>query len=988
MSLRSFLLLFLLLVPSFLNASPFDPKLKWKTLKTAHFAIHFYEGEEEVVERLVEVTEEAYQILSKKFDAYPVGRTEVVVVDQEDAANAFAMVIPYNMILLRAVAPTPDSNLADYDEWLREVFLHEYTHIIHISDTRYPAKALKLIVGKLMAPNGLSPGWVPEGIATYMETAETTRGRGRSSYTEMLLRTDILNDQFLKLDQMAGVQYSWPAWRAQYLYGVAFWKYLSETYGEEKIIDFSHRYGASLWFFSLNNKAKKSFGKSFYDLWEDWKGELLVRYTKVKESVGKRGMREGEPWLEPERGESFNLPRFSPSGDSLVYLTTSIHHRTELRLRDLQNGKEKVLLKKKDIQQLSFSPDGSKILYSSIGRHKRYYNYSDLHEIDIESRKSKKLTKGLRLRDPDYSPDGKRVVCVQNQMGRSRLVVYDLEEKNLEEWGEAEVPVGTEFNHPRWSPDGKWIAVSIHEKGQRDLWLVDAETGKKRKKITNDRGVEDRPEWGRRGRYLYYSSDREGIYNIHRYNLQTGRQEKITNLLTGAFDPTVSATGELAFSYYNGRGFEIRQCRQQGCFASSASASALTLMGPAGHEPSRIEAARFHAPLGLMGSPTAPGKPDSLSSPAAGTISSYTPFPKLLIPRYLLPGAALIDNALFLSAIISNNDPLMRHSWFGDVTYRSDNQFVGYDFGYVYSRFWPNFFVGSSFYSVNFGDLFRTGTDFFEERWRAHGGFSFPMGRHTASINYFFEDRSVESGLPAGITLLTLGNYSGIHSQYRYSNLEKSTAAISPERGHTFSLNGQVTDTLLGASERLEQQVAWTDARKFFHLGRHHVIAIRGAGGIAFGDQLIQGNFGLGGSLGESPFTGSSSRVFSLRGLPFYTFSRDRAWVASLEYRLPLFYVERGLGTLPLHGNAAHFALFADLGDAYRRNNPVYDRPLLGVGAELRGEFVIGYYLPITGRLGYGIIVTNGDRIAGLSDALTGADAKNGVVILEVGTSF
>jgi len=92
--------------------------------------------------------------------------------------------------------------------------------------------------------------------------------------------------------------------------------------------------------------------------------------------------------------------------------------------------------------------------------------------------------------------------------------------------------------------------------------------------------------------------------------------------------------------------------------------------------------------------------------------------------------------------------------------------------------------------------------------------------------------------------------------------------------------------------------------------------------------------------------------------------------------------------------NAAHFALFADFGDAYLRENaalginPRYDRPLLGVGAELRGEFVIGYYLPVTGRLGYGIIVTNRGRIAGLTDPLIGQDARNGVLILEVGTSF
>jgi hypothetical protein len=85
--------------------------------------------------------------------------------------------------------------------------------------------------------------------------------------------------------------------------------------------------------------------------------------------------------------------------------------------------------------------------------------------------------------------------------------------------------------------------------------------------------------------------------------------------------------------------------------------------------------------------------------------------------------------------------------------------------------------------------------------------------------------------------------------------------------------------------------------------------------------------------------------------------------------------------------NSAHIAFFADVGDAVTRGNPSF-RPLLGVGAELRGDFIIGYHIPLMGRLGYGIILTNRDRITGLTDPLTGADVSNGVLILEIGTSF
>jgi hypothetical protein len=336
---------------------------------------------------------------------------------------------------------------------------------------------------------------------------------------------------------------------------------------------------------------------------------------------------------------------------------------------------------------------------------------------------------------------------------------------------------------------------------------------------------------------------------------------------------------------------------------------------------------------------------------------------------------------------LSNFDPLQRHFWFADATYRSDNNFVGFDFGYTYNRYRPSFSVGISDFTVNYGDVFGLGADFFEERRRAYGGFSYPWDYHRVSLQYFFEDRSAQSGLPPGTTLSTLGNYAGFYAQYGYGKMRSTAAAISPEGGDRVTIGVEGTNSLLGSSNQLEQIVVSGDFRKYVLMpyAPHHVVALRAAGGAAFGDQLLQGNFVLGGSLGESIFTGSSTRLFTLRGLPLATFSRDRAWVASAEYRMPLFRLQRGLGTIPLALNSAHLAFFADVGDAF--NNPSF-RPLLGLGAEVRGDFIIGYHIPVMGRLGYGVIVTNRDRIAGATDSLTGADARNGVLILEVGTSF
>src|SRR5262249_53638642 len=153
-------------------------------------------------------------------------------------------------------------------------------------------------------------------------------------------------------------------------------------------------------------------------------------------------------------------------------------------------------------------------------------------------------------------------------------------------------------------------------------------------------------------------------------------------------------------------------------------------------------------------------------------------------------------------------------------------------------------------------------------------GISYPIGYHRFSLQYFFENRSAQSGLPAGTTLPTLGHYAGFYGLYSYQKTLGTAAGISPEKGERVLFGVEGTSSFLGASSHLEQIVVGGDFRKYFLMpyAKHHVIALRAAGGAAFGDKLLQGNFTLGGSLGESFLTAASTRLFTLRGLPLATF--------------------------------------------------------------------------------------------------------------------
>jgi len=76
--------------------------------------------------------------------------------------------------------------------------------------------------------------------------------------------------------------------------------------------------------------------------------------------------------------------------------------------------------------------------------------------------------------------------------------------------------------------------------------------------------------------------------------------------------------------------------------------------------------------------------------------------------------------------------------------------------------------------------------------------------------------------------------------------------------------------------------------------------------------------------------------------------------MSSLEHRILLFDIDRGIGTLPFFFQRLHLALFVDGAvSGYPRNGPRLKQWGVGVGAELRLDIVLAYYLPMTVRLGY-----------------------------------
>ena len=1011
------------------HAAVFDPGAGWRSLDSPHFKIHYPERIRTVAEKAAVILEDYYPKAVELWGWKPSGNTQVVLNDNSDESNGMASVLPYDWMLIYVAPPSPGSSLANYDDWLRMLLIHEFAHIVQIDAVGGFWRPFRFIFGKTAAPSGMNPVWFREGVAQFSETYFTEGGRGRGSYSEMIVRMDVLDDEFLTIDEADGLGWRWPGYKSAYVYGIKFTQWLVDRYGLDRYLEFDRMVRSSPLLGMLNHKTRNVYGKTFYELWNEWKQDLSDEYAKEKVELEEVGISEPDEVILPiRRDEEFKIPTLSPDGSKLVYQVLSPHGRPEIMLLDMATGEKTRLHKGHEATQFSWSPDGTKLAYSDMGRYKHYNRFFDLwvydFSIEKQNKRLTKLTSGARARDPEFDRTGDSIIFVAGDAGTDKLKKIDVETKEIVELTPAVEPY-TQFANPRVSPDGGSIALSVWQPGAGwRVWQYTVD-GRPIRRMTDGKGlvIESRPVWSQDGGSIVFSSDEGGIANLYRASLGGKKVERITNVISGVYEPTVTTGGTVYAQYYTSKGFVIGRFNE--LFRS--------------YPPIEKRKSRTSEYWDREGKGRERGVKVSTTFTTRGKVSDETTttvsagpeeggegqYPieelklmdrnyvawgaPLLLPRFILPAAAYADDTLFASVMTGGSDPLRWQNWLAGMTYMLDANHIGYFGRYWYNRYKVIGGVGVRDYAVDFGSITfdydndpATAADqrtvhYFEHRRGANAFLMLPYNEHLFSLSYFYEDHMPKTRLTQPEQdALNLGIFAGMNFEYKYNDWEEFPASISKENGRTIRLTTNITNKFFGSADRNEQVIFSGDWREYVRLGRHQVLALRASGGMTWGDQLVQGTFGLGGAVGEGPLSsGGSYTYFPLRGLPISALSRTRAMLFSAEYRFPILEPLRGIGTAPVFLKHLSGAIFVDYGNAWNAHEggcdsfkTFFDQFLMGVGAELRGDFIIGHGLPIHGRLGYGIIVVNRDRISRLTDPLLGTSIDYGTLLLVLGYAF
>jgi hypothetical protein len=201
-------------------ADRYDPRLRFRTLVTPSFFIHYHQGEEPLAQRLAGLAEAVADEMASRLGR-PDGRVHVILVDQTDVPNGWATPFPYNVIEITAATPRGGSVIGHTTDWLRLVFVHEYTHILHLDRSRGLFGLGRRIFGRhpVAMPNLFTPPWQIEGIATHSESLVTGEGRVPAADFRLLLDRAAATGRFAPLDRASSDLIDWPSGHTPYLYG-------------------------------------------------------------------------------------------------------------------------------------------------------------------------------------------------------------------------------------------------------------------------------------------------------------------------------------------------------------------------------------------------------------------------------------------------------------------------------------------------------------------------------------------------------------------------------------------------------------------------------------------------------------------------------------------------------------------------------------------------------------------------------------------------
>jgi Tol biopolymer transport system component len=861
------------------------------SLVTEHFVVHHPQHLQGLAERLAVIAEEVHVEVTTALGAEPAQRTHLVLTSQSDEPHIFTFTSPHPQIQLDVTLPHQGRGLNDFAEWHRWVLTHEYAHIVHIGMARGVYRLLEPVFGAWVLPQHAAPPWLKEGVASWLETELTPQGRGRSATWRMMLRTAVADGAF---DYEAT---AWPWVFRPYLLGFELTRTIAES-SEDGLRRYVHAAARRP---PWHPGARRQVGiDSLRELWDTALERIRSEAEVELRAIATRPLTELQ--VLTDTGYLHSGLALAPNGRWLVVTHEGPRSDPQLlRLHLDQDGiPAESLLPRGGGTQSSFSASSRFLAFDSVSRAAYGDIHSDLYIYDLKEASVVTATRGARARDPTIHPDGRHVAFVVNQDGTNRLVRTDTA------WADPVDLLGDvgyrRISTPRYAPAGDRLVVAVRgEHGGEDLWLVD----RGRAELLVADGAENRhPSWTPDGGAVLFTSDRDGVFNIHRIEVDSRERQQLSHVVGGLFWPVVDPDrGWVYCTSYGSRGYDVARFRWDPDTWQPVTPSVST-----------------------SASVPADVAPDAV--PAAHRIPYFGP--RYMAPQYVLPVVRLLPTGGQVGGRLGAVDPLFFAHYDLELRYDLSARLpAGRAYGYLaHHPVGADVTVRAEVVPVAGAEPLYVGT---------------VRAQLLVGLPPDFRRLYVRPGLVGSWIDLDAGGPIGGYSLAASWDTEFQQIGDSFPRSGTL-LEVDLQHFVLSADPRRAPVSLIARARQHLSLPapRHglHLEATAGAftGG---GQQAIAAFVG-----GRSSFPLGLESQFLLLGVAPNRFVTPAVALGTSLYTFPLVDIEQGPGALPL--------FLGTLSGAIRLQGGALagPEPLGSVGIELHQELVVGFLHGLTARLG------------------------------------
>lgn len=259
----------------------------WDSYKTADFTIFYQQAYEGRALRMLSDLE-YYKHIPEEIVGNKIGNVPIMLEDWGQYDNGLTDPVFYKINVLNYESTDAD--------WLALVSIHEYTHMLHLTETGGIPSAFVFLFGNAFSSQLTAPDFTMEAIAVYNES-KLSKYMGRLSDggfdRYMMMRGS--ENSLPKLLDAVYTPFGMPGGDAVYIYGSEFINYLSQKYGQDTLKKFYASYSSSAlsWlspafpWAGMDRTFTEIYGHSTEELWNGW----LKNVSETSKAYAQEGKR-------------------------------------------------------------------------------------------------------------------------------------------------------------------------------------------------------------------------------------------------------------------------------------------------------------------------------------------------------------------------------------------------------------------------------------------------------------------------------------------------------------------------------------------------------------------------------------------------------------------------------------------------------------------------------------------------------------------------